>query len=51
MPKEYDVIVVGSGAGGATVAREMARRGKSVLILEPELCKECCRAGRLIRRP
>jgi choline dehydrogenase-like flavoprotein len=34
MPKEYDVIVVGSGAGGATGAREMARRGKSVLILE-----------------
>lgn len=32
--QEYDVIVVGSGAGGATVAREMARRGKSVLVLE-----------------
>ena len=32
--KEYDVIVVGSGAGGLTVAREMTKRGKSVLILE-----------------
>ena len=29
-----DVIVVGSGPGGATVAREMSLRGKSVLILE-----------------
>ena len=32
--KEYDVIVVGSGIGGTTVAREMTRRGKKVLILE-----------------
>jgi len=30
----YDVIVVGSGPGGATVAREMARRGARVLLLE-----------------
>ena len=32
--KEYDVIVVGSGVGGSTVAREMTRRGKKVLLLE-----------------
>jgi choline dehydrogenase-like flavoprotein len=32
--KEYDVIVVGSGAGGSTVAREMTRRKKTVLLLE-----------------
>lgn len=30
----YDAIVIGTGPGGATVARELARRGKRVLILE-----------------
>ena len=34
MRKEAEIIVVGSGAGGATVARELARRGKKVLVLE-----------------
>jgi len=29
-----DVVVAGSGPGGATVARELARAGKSVLIVE-----------------
>ena len=32
--KEYDVIVVGSGPGGATVAREMSRKGRKVLMAE-----------------
>lgn len=30
----YDVVVVGSGPGGATVARGLARAGASVLLLE-----------------
>jgi len=30
----FDAIVVGTGPGGATVARELARRGKKVLMLE-----------------
>jgi choline dehydrogenase-like flavoprotein len=38
MPKKIElsaeVIVVGSGPGGATVARELSRKGKDVLILE-----------------
>ena len=31
---EFDAVVVGSGPGGATVARELSARGKRVLILE-----------------
>jgi choline dehydrogenase-like flavoprotein len=30
----HDAIVVGSGPGGASVARELARRGARVLLLE-----------------
>jgi choline dehydrogenase-like flavoprotein len=32
--EEFDAIVVGSGPGGATVAKELSRRKKKVLILE-----------------
>jgi choline dehydrogenase-like flavoprotein len=33
-PSAIDVIVVGSGPGGATLAKELSGRGKKVLILE-----------------
>ena len=32
--KHWDVVIIGSGAGGATVAQSLAGTGKSVLILE-----------------
>lgn len=34
MNEEYDAVIVGSGPGGATVARELTRAGRSVLVLE-----------------
>lgn len=32
--KSYDVVIIGSGAGGATLAQRLASTGKSILILE-----------------
>jgi choline dehydrogenase-like flavoprotein len=34
MSAEYEFIVVGAGAGGATLASELAKRGRSVLVIE-----------------
>jgi len=34
MGHEYEYIVVGSGAGGGTVAARLAEQGKTVLVLE-----------------
>ncbi|MCI0394077.1 MAG: GMC family oxidoreductase [Chloroflexi bacterium] len=34
MAKHYDVIIIGSGAGGGTMARALAPTGKEILILE-----------------
>ena len=34
MDKRFDIIIIGSGAGGGTLARRLAPAGKSILILE-----------------
>ena len=34
MANHYDLIIIGSGAGGGTLAFRMARTGKKILILE-----------------
>ena len=34
MPEHYDVIVIGSGAGGGTLTYALAPTGKKVLLLE-----------------
>ncbi|QDT50573.1 6'''-hydroxyparomomycin C oxidase [Symmachiella dynata] len=43
MAENYDVIIIGSGAGGGTLARQLAPSGKKILILE--------RGGWLKREP
>ena len=35
MTESYDVIIIGSGAGGGTLARHLAPSGKRILLLEP----------------
>jgi menaquinone-9 beta-reductase len=43
----YDAIVLGAGPAGSTVARELARRGKQILLLDknhfprPKVCGGC----------
>jgi choline dehydrogenase-like flavoprotein len=32
--RKYEFIIVGSGAGGAVLARELSKRGRDVLVLE-----------------
>ena len=34
MPERYDVIIIGTGAGGGTLAHTIAPSGKKILILE-----------------
>ena len=34
MTERYDVIIIGSGAGGGTLAYRLASSGKRILILE-----------------
>ncbi|MGB0384686.1 MAG: GMC oxidoreductase [Ardenticatenaceae bacterium] len=34
MQQQFDVVIIGSGAGGAPIAHELVKEGKSVLVLE-----------------
>ena len=34
MATAYDVIIIGTGAGGGTLARQLAPSGKRILLLE-----------------
>jgi choline dehydrogenase-like flavoprotein len=34
MPTEYDAIIIGTGAGGGTLALQLAQAGKKILVLE-----------------
>ncbi len=34
MAERYDVIIIGSGAGGGTVAHRLASSDKKILVLE-----------------
>ena len=34
MTMKYDFIIVGSGAGGATLSKELAKKGRKVLVVE-----------------
>ncbi len=47
MKQSYDVIVVGAGPAGATIAYELAKKGIGVLLLEKERLPryKCCAGG------
>ena len=34
LDQHYDVIIVGTGAGGGTLARKLADSGKKILMVE-----------------
>jgi len=47
LEQSYDVIIVGAGPAGATLAYELAKRGIGVLVLEKEKLPryKCCAGG------
>ena len=53
--EHYDVIIIGSGPGGGTMAWRLAKTGKRILLLErgdylPRERENWDRSGRLHRR-
>ncbi len=51
MPRNYEVIVVGAGPAGSTVACELATKGIKVLVLDRSTFSryKCCAGGHTIR--
>ena len=51
MSTHYDAIVIGTGAGGGTLALHLAKAGKEILILErgPFMPQEKLKLGHLRR--
>ncbi|MFC1934342.1 NAD(P)/FAD-dependent oxidoreductase [Chloroflexota bacterium] len=51
MKHDYEVIVVGAGPAGTTLAYELARKGKSVLLFEKATLPryKCCAGGVSVR--
>ena len=37
MPDQYDAIIIGTGAGGGTLAYHLAQAGKRILVLDEAL--------------
>ena len=35
--EQFDVVIIGSGAGGAPIAHTLARAGKSVMVIEEDV--------------
>jgi choline dehydrogenase-like flavoprotein len=44
----YDIIIIGTGAGGGTLARHLAPSGKKILLIERG---DGCHASRRTSRP
>ena len=51
MKSRYEVIIVGAGPAGATLAYELASKGVKVLLLEKETLPrhKCCAGGLTVR--
>ena len=47
MQRNFDVIVVGAGPAGTVLARELAKKGISVVLLEKDVLPryKCCAGG------
>jgi flavin-dependent dehydrogenase len=51
LKQSYDVVVIGAGPAGATLAYELAKKGIGVLVIEKEKLPryKCCAGGVTMR--